>query len=185
MCAVFVVAPQAKAKSYVPRRIDGVVVSQKNSNLWPTAVMIDNDPRARPQASLSAASVVYETLAEGGIPRFMAIFTKPGIAAVGPVRSVRPYFAELAAEYKAPVFHAGGSRDGLSRLKQLKLLDIDALRKPGAKYFYRADRSNSTFNLFTNGTRISNVLAAAKLTRRTPTYTPWLFEAKSRPKKRS
>jgi len=180
--AIFFVASTTHAQTYVSRRLDGVVVSQKNSNLWPSAVMVDNDPRARPQASLNNASVVYETLAEGGIPRFMAIFAKPGVKAIGPVRSIRPYFAELAAEYKAPVFHAGGSKDGLSRLKQLKLLDMDALRKPGAKYFYRTDRSNSTFNLFTNGTRVNQALATAGLTKRTPTYEPWLFETKSRPK---
>jgi hypothetical protein len=175
-------AQSVYAQTYVPRRIDGVVVSLKNSNLWPAAVMIDNDPRARPQASLNAASVVYETLAEGGIPRYMAIFAKPGVGAVGPVRSVRPYFAELAAEYRAPLFHAGGSRDGLSRVKQLKLLDVDALRRPGAKYFYRADRSQSTFNLFTNGKQMNQALASAKLNKKTPTYEPWLFEKKSRPR---
>lgn len=181
-CAGFLIASAAHGQTYVPRWLDGVVVSQKNSNLWPSAVMVDNDPRARPQASLNNASVVYETLAEGGVPRFMAIFAKPGVGAIGPVRSIRPYFAELAAEYKAPVFHAGGSKDGLSRLKQLKLLDMDALRKPGAKYFYRADRSNSTFNLFTNGTRVNQALAIAGLAKRTPTFEPWLFETKSRPK---
>src|SRR3989344_8490325 len=40
----------------------------------PLAVMVENHQEARPQSGLGEADVVYETVAEGGITRFMAVF---------------------------------------------------------------------------------------------------------------
>ena len=39
------------------------------------AAKLDNSPPGRPQAGLESADIVYEELAEGGITRFLAIFT--------------------------------------------------------------------------------------------------------------
>src|SRR5689334_13298629 len=91
----------SSAEALTPRRLDGVLVKDSQSNLWPVAVMIDNHTAARPQAGLSKASIVYEALAEGGIPRFMAVFARTDVPLIGPVRSTRPYFVRYAAEYHA------------------------------------------------------------------------------------
>ncbi|MDQ6671415.1 MAG: DUF3048 domain-containing protein [Chloroflexota bacterium] len=78
------------------------------------AIMIENQADARPQTGLPDADVVYEALAEGGITRFIGVFLAGDAAVVGPVRSLRHYFAFLAADYGADVVHIGASPEGFT-----------------------------------------------------------------------
>ncbi|MFC4401683.1 DUF3048 domain-containing protein [Gracilibacillus xinjiangensis] len=89
------------------------------------AVMVNNHPYARPQTSLSKADIVFEILAEGNITRFMALFHSEIPDRVGPVRSARPYYFNLADDYGAMyVYHGAiyfiedmikaGAADGLN-----------------------------------------------------------------------
>ncbi|WP_062515521.1 DUF3048 domain-containing protein [Halobacillus sp. KGW1] len=73
------------------------------------AVMINNHQNARPQAGLSKADVVYEALAEGSITRFLALFHSDIPDTIGPVRSARPYFLELADGWNALYIYHGAS----------------------------------------------------------------------------
>ncbi|WP_042352014.1 DUF3048 domain-containing protein [Bacillus massiliigorillae] len=65
-------------------------------NKRPVAVMINNHPKARPQSGLQKADIVYEMLAEGDVTRFLAVYQSEEPERVGPVRSARDYFIELA-----------------------------------------------------------------------------------------
>src|SRR5260370_20861265 len=78
------------------------------------AIMIENQADARPQSGLTSADVVYEALAEGGITRFIALYLSGDAPVVGPVRSLRHYFAFLAADYGADVVHIGASPEGFA-----------------------------------------------------------------------
>ncbi|MCU9614303.1 DUF3048 domain-containing protein [Caldibacillus lycopersici] len=60
------------------------------------SVMINNHPAARPQSGLYKADVIYEILAEGGVTRFLAVFQSEKPEIVGPVRSSRDYYIQLA-----------------------------------------------------------------------------------------
>src|SRR5216683_8017562 len=60
------------------------------------AIMVENQADARPQSGLTNADVVYEALAEGGITRFIALYLSGDAPVVGPVRSLRHYFAFMA-----------------------------------------------------------------------------------------
>lgn len=62
----------------------------------PVAVMVENSFAARPQSGLIFADVVFEVVDEYGITRFVAIYNSNSAPAVGPVRSARPYYAEIA-----------------------------------------------------------------------------------------
>lgn len=76
----------------------------------PLAVMIENHTEARPQSGLSAADVVYEAVAEGGITRFMGIYyCNLKDVQVGPVRSARTYYLDWLGEYDALYAHVGGA----------------------------------------------------------------------------
>ena len=77
------------------------MVTSDLANRHPLAIMIENHPQARPQIGLTSASIVYETLAEGGITRFMGIFGPTLPTTVGPVRSARTYYVDWAEEYNA------------------------------------------------------------------------------------
>jgi hypothetical protein len=53
------------------------------------AVKVGNNPSARPQSGLEDADVVFDTLAEAGITRYIAVYQCDEAPTVGPRRSVR------------------------------------------------------------------------------------------------
>ncbi len=69
----------------------------------PVAVMVENSFAARPQSGLILADVVFEVVDEYGITRFVAIFNSNDAPVVGPVRSARPYYAEIAGGFN-PIY---------------------------------------------------------------------------------
>ncbi len=101
--------------------LNGALYTTEEKNLWstkrPLTVMIENHADSRPQSGLDNADVVYEAVAEGGITRFMAVYYcavqkgAPNRYDVGPVRSARTYFLDLASEYSDyPLYtHVGGA----------------------------------------------------------------------------
>ena len=79
--------------------LSGDVLAQR-----PIAVMVENTPDARPQSGLVNADVVFEVEDEYGITRFVAVFSSYDADLVGPVRSARPYYAEIAASFDPYMF---------------------------------------------------------------------------------
>jgi len=75
--------------------------------LPPIGIMMDNQTEARMQSGLDRADIVYETLVEGGITRYMPIFWTNSPTVVGPVRSARAYHVSWIAEYDAILGHRG------------------------------------------------------------------------------
>ncbi|WP_246050056.1 DUF3048 domain-containing protein [Aquibacillus sediminis] len=73
------------------------------------AVMVNNHPKARPQSGLTKADIVFEILAEGDITRLMAFFQSEQPDIVGPVRSARPYYFNLADDYNALYVYHGAA----------------------------------------------------------------------------
>ncbi len=96
--------------------LNGLKFTEMERKKWeerrPLAVMIENHEEARPQSGLSYADIIYETVAEGGVTRFMGVFYC-GIAvenlAFAPVRSARTYFVDWVSEYDALYNHVGGA----------------------------------------------------------------------------
>lgn len=113
------------------------------------AVMIDNHPDAYPLSGLNEAKIVYEALVEGGMTRFMAIFSSAQVVAkVGPVRSARPDYFDWAAEYGMPLyFHCGGSPEALKALKiERDLVDVNEFYN--GQYFWRESLRIAPHNLY-------------------------------------
>jgi hypothetical protein len=143
---------------YVNHRIDGPLtgqpVTRDVAGERPVAVTIDNFlPDASPQSGLSNASLVFETLAEGGITRFMAIFLEHNAAVVGPVRSTRIYFNSWAAGLGVILGHDGGNVDALHELPALTTVEnIDADRVTGP--FYRVNTRQVPHNEYTGTQRL-------------------------------
>ena len=75
-----------------------------------TAVMVNNIVAARPQRGLSKADILFEIKVEGGITRFMPVFTDyKTVGEVGPVRSGRDQFFRLILPWQALYVHEGQS----------------------------------------------------------------------------
>lgn len=105
-----------QTKPKLDATISGQLVVPQIAERRPMAVMVENHPDARPQSGLSQAEVVYEMVAEGGITRYVAVFQQDA-GAIGPVRSARDYFAELADSWSAVYAHVGGSPEALEQIK--------------------------------------------------------------------
>lgn len=112
-------------------------------------VMIDNYKKAYPHSGLDKADIVFEMVAEAGITRYMAVFYSQKADKIGPIRSARPYFAELARGYDAPYAHAGGSGEALDLIDSLKIKDMDEIYNSGA-YFWRDKVRKMPHNLYTS-----------------------------------
>lgn len=125
----------------------------------PIAVVIDNFPETRPQSGLSKADIVYETVTEGGITRFLAVYKSGKAENIGPIRSARTYFAELANELGAVFAHVGGNSDVLANLKsnQYKnLINLDQFF--WENYFKRISSIKMPHNVFSSTEMINGFL---------------------------
>ncbi len=95
--------------------LNGVKYGRDQKEWWekhrPLGVMIENHVESRPQSGLQAADVIYESVAEGGITRFLAVYHCQDAGIVGPVRSARTYFLDFMSEYtEFPLYaHVGGA----------------------------------------------------------------------------
>ena len=143
----------------VPAPLTGRLVPAAVAARHPIAVMIDDLQAARPQSGLASASVVWQAPAEGGIPRYMAIFQDTLPKEIGPVRSSRYYYIAWAAEWRAVYAHSGGSPQALETLRakghgQL-VYNADEFRFSGT--FFRVTKRFPPHNLYTTGAKLRSV----------------------------
>ena len=132
-------------------------IPELSSEMPPTtkqlfAVSIDNSPEARPQTGLAVADVVIETLAEGGVTRFLAFYSSASDSPtekIGPVRSARPYFVDWAFGQTAVLAHSGGSKEALEKIENTDGL-FDANEFYNEKYYWRDAKLRAPHNLFTS-----------------------------------
>lgn len=138
----------------------GKNISKEAYNNIPFMAIIENSKPARPQSGLSDADIVYETLAEGGITRFFALFhsSSPGI--IGPIRSVRPYFITLSLQYSLPFAHCGGSPEALDRIEKENLMSLNELHN--GNYYWRDSSRKAPHNLYTSSEKIRSLIADKK-----------------------
>lgn len=158
-----------------PRKIDGIIVSTNDANMVPACVMIENAAFSgvRPQSGLSAASVIYEVIVEGGITRLMAVYAGEQADPIGPVRSARDTYLEFASEYNCAYIHAGGSYTAITAIPQLGIRDIDALKE--SKWFWRDNNKFAPHDLFTNNKNLYEAIAKGHSWMDAPTYESWKF----------
>jgi hypothetical protein len=111
------------------------------------SVKIENSVEARPQTNLQLADVVYESVTEGGITRFNAIFHSQAPEVVGPVRSAR-----LSDTYIVPQYHALFGFSGASPTVNaaVNAADIENLSEDAGVTapFTRSKKHSAPHNLF-------------------------------------
>ncbi len=121
--------------------------SEEEINDRPVMVIIENSPRARPQSGLHQADIVYETLAEGNITRFIAVFQSQSPELIGPVRSMRAYLVHIGFEMDSIMAHVGGSPEALNMLKQ-KGANLDQIAN--STYYWRSSDRSAPHNVYTS-----------------------------------
>ena len=108
--------------------LSGLEISDKVSNSRPFAIMINNAPEARPQSGLNKADIVLEVVDEGGITRLIGIFSSNKVDTIGPIRSARQYYAELARMFDPVYVFFGTYPEGY---KLIENMDMDVLTPIG------------------------------------------------------
>lgn len=130
--------------------ITGALVPENIAKTRPIAIVVENHTNARPQSGLTSADIVYETLAEGGITRFLGLYQTQNPKEIGPIRSARPYFNFIANQWGAAYAHVGGSEIALSQLSTgvyKKLEDINQFFF--GDYYYRSKDRVAPHNAYT------------------------------------
>ena len=107
----------------------------------PVFVVVENHPDARPQWGLTSSDIVWEMVAEGGITRMLLMYADYTRIPekVGPTRSARHYFVDLAEGFDGIFVHFGFSPMAKS---QIANHDVDNINGLYDNYFYR-DSSRS------------------------------------------
>ena len=135
----------------------GLVLNEDESTYDAFFAIIENSKQSRPQSGLSQADFVYEVMTEGGITRFLALFNSKYSEKIGPIRSARYYFLDLAKEFDLPFVHCGGSYDALDKLsKNTTLKSINEMNY--STYFFRDNSRKAPHNLYTSTENIENFL---------------------------
>jgi hypothetical protein len=111
------------------------------------AVMINNHPKARPQSGIHKADIVYELLAEGDVTRFLAVFQSEKPGNIGPVRSARDYFIELAKGLKSLYIAHGYSPEAKKMLESGYVDDLNGMQYDGS-LFKRANFRKAPHNSY-------------------------------------
>lgn len=166
-------------KTTEPSRLTGVEIPIATNKRPVVAIQIENSPDARPQAGLKDAGIVFEAIAEGGITRFNAMYLEGQPDYIGPVRSIRPYYIDFFAPFDAALVHAGGSAEGLAKVRDLGIKDLDHSNTPGA--FRRVSDRYAPHNLYTSMAELDKASAAKGYTKSTFKSWPRKAEKKNQP----
>lgn len=159
------------------RQLDGMTVDVMQSDRFPIAVMVENLVDIRPQAGLSSAGLVYEALVEGGITRFMAVYsTDDLIEKIGPIRSARHYFVDWAEEYGGIYAYVGGSPQALGVTGSSDYI-TDLNQFYNSEYYYRTADAVAPHNLFSSAELFGYALRDLELADTTGSYTAYKFKS--------
>jgi hypothetical protein len=110
------------------------------------AVKIDNIVTARPQTGLQSADLVYVIPVEGGLSRFMAVYSSHVPSVIGPVRSARQSDLDILRQFGRPAFAWSGATPHLVPfVERAPLVDLYALKVGG---YYRINSRVAPENLY-------------------------------------
>ncbi len=112
------------------------------------AVKIDNIVTARPQTGLQSADLIYVIPVEGGLSRFMAVYSSHIPTVIGPVRSARQSDLDILRQFGRPAFAWSGATPHLVPfIERAPISDLYALQVGG---YYRVGYRTAPENLYAN-----------------------------------
>jgi hypothetical protein len=115
-------------------------------------VKIGNEPDgARPESGLDEADIVYDTPAEGGIMRYLAIYQCANAPSIGPIRSIRWVDWHIMSSFGSPILaYAGGIDPNLQAVAALPWLTSDDLLTGAASAGTRITSRQPPDNLYSS-----------------------------------
>ncbi len=149
-------------------------LSPDKKDIKPIAVSINNIAIAQPvQAGLNKADVLFETEVEGGITRMMAFYSDPSdVPAIGTIRSLRIYFADIAAGMNSVLVYHG--IDPTYCLPHLSEINLTAVAISEGNYGFREKNGLAQeHTLYTSGEKLEKLLSSNKYDTKKK-HDPWL-----------
>ncbi len=144
-------------------------LTEEKVNLRPVAVTVNNAVESV-QTSLTNADIIYETEVEGGTTRLLAVFKDVSIAGqIGPVRSARVVFNDLAYGHDALLLHCGLDPNYCAnKFKQVGSDHMDINTGLAGKYGFRESNGFAyEHTMYTNAEKV--VKGMSELKKRTTT----------------
>jgi hypothetical protein len=111
------------------------------------ALKVGNSGNERPQAGLDRADVIFEELVEGGVTRFMALYSTNDAPRVGPVRSVRTVDHKIMQPLGGLFAYSGGVPPVVEELRETPGVTDVGANRVGAAYTRDSARS-APYNLY-------------------------------------
>ena len=135
--------------------------------------VINNHPDARPQTGLGEADMVFEMIAEYDITRFLALYQSDFPETIGPIRSAREYFVELAGASDAFFVAHGYSPEAQVMLESGVVDHVNGIQHDGTLFQRSSDRvapHNSYITAENIETAMNNVQASTEYRWKSPYY---------------
>lgn len=132
--------PEEEKEEYTDLRplslLTGLPTDYKEKlNQRPFAAVITNSSEAWPHSGIAAADIIYEVMVEGVNTRMVAIFQSELPEKIGPIRSIRDYFVDIAFNHDAMLVHHGSSPGGLDRMSALGIERFDGMQLEGSIFW--------------------------------------------------
>ncbi len=175
-------APEPEVMYYDP--LTGLKCEEELSGKRCIALVVKNDRAASPQYGLSQAAITYEVSVEGGLTRFLAVYSDLyKMPEVAPIIDSRSYLYTLSQCHNAIFVQAGTSAFTRGIFKQNGIQVIDALACELEPSFRRDEKlkneRGSENSVLTDGNMLKNSISASKLTQDKETFKNHLeFSAK-------
>ena len=119
----------------------------------PVLATVNNHPLARPQSGIAKADIVYEMAAEGNVTRLLALFQSELPESIGPIRSARDYFIEIAVGLDAFYLAHGFSPEAKQLLASGVVDHINGMQYDGTLFSRSKDRK-APHNSYTSAEQI-------------------------------
>lgn len=136
-------------------QLTGIEVDADTAKHPILGVMIENHPASRPQIGLDDAGIVFETVTEGGITRYLGLYQENMPKKFGPIRSVRSYFLDWAMGFDASIAHVGGSANALTLIDSRGTKSLSQLKYPDP--YTRINTREAPHNMYASSDLLQNL----------------------------
>lgn len=121
--------PTATPEPQCLNPLTGLPIDEAYLNRRPVAIMIEHRAVALPQLGIGSADIIYECAVEGQFTRCMAVYQDVSdVGEIGPIRSVRMYFLDIAGGLDSILCHCGGQKEALAEIpnRQVANMNLDS-----------------------------------------------------------
>jgi hypothetical protein len=163
--------------------LTGMPLDGGDPTLRPIAVRFDNALAAQPQAGITAADIVFDTVIEACVSRLLAVYQSKSADPVGAIRSARLYDLQLLPLFRGALAHVGAADEVSQMLKDKAatgaFVDIDAYKFNNypqySSFYWRVAHKSAPYNEYSSIPSLRKATASAPGGAESVTVPDWGF----------